>query len=475
MGEFVEHSIESLLSTFEEIGDVQLLSKEELNVFIKRCRQYEYRLNKHEKTPRDFNLFAEYLCDFLTLLKSRRKKLQYYHKKELIERPIRKKVASIYRRAADRFQGNWTQWEKLIKFLKKNKMRRELSAAYTRALQASCFVIFFFIIYLLEIYGKNESLRSEFALWQFFEAASPQNARTQTLAAIRLFPRSPTLYVTLFSIEIHFVDKVLKRRKFITEGKSKENQSDKIEIRNEDENDHITNLNVAKVVVEQALSSVPVHDAPGMLVEMWKECGKVKLVPNVEKIRLFIEDRLNEFNNEHTRLFEIELGCNEGASKFDMFDKALKKTPSEMMHRFYLQWLREIPRDAFVEFKIREVLHELCENGWMNETDWSDLENEIRHIQEQYGANFIKKCLKKRPQSVVLWDIYLENCLRDGTMFPDEFRAQCNTALEKVDPNDSFPIWRHAIEYTITSDPRQIEHVLLFKIVLSVQMLFSVV
>ncbi|KAK6041192.1 U3 small nucleolar RNA-associated protein 6 [Cooperia oncophora] len=104
MGEFVEHSLESLLPTFEQLSYVQLFTESEVNAFIKRCRQFEYRLNKHEKTPRDFNLYADYLCDFLTLLKARRVKMQFWEKKKLIDVPMRKKVASIYRRAADRFQ-----------------------------------------------------------------------------------------------------------------------------------------------------------------------------------------------------------------------------------------------------------------------------------------------------------------------------------------------------------------------------------
>ncbi|EYC27968.1 hypothetical protein Y032_0008g270 [Ancylostoma ceylanicum] len=245
MGEFVEQSLESLLPTFEQLSHVQLFTESEVNAFVKRCRQFEYRLNKQEKTPRDFDLYAEYLCDFLKLLKSRRTKMQYWHKLKLIDRPMCKKVASIYRRAADRFQGDLHQWEKLINFLNEHTMRRELAAAYTRALQ---------------IHGRNENLRREFALWQFFSAASPQNARTQILASLRLFPGSAILYSALFTIEIHFVEKVLKRRKFITEKRGEHkhgsDDSDEERVYDEEVDDSIMNLDVAKAVVEQAISAV---------------------------------------------------------------------------------------------------------------------------------------------------------------------------------------------------------------------------
>ncbi|KAL6739690.1 hypothetical protein Aduo_013115 [Ancylostoma duodenale] len=255
MGEFVEQSLESLLPTFEQLSHVQLFTESEVNAFVKRCRQFEYRLNKQEKTPRDFDLYAEYLCDFLKLLKSRRTKMQYWHKLKLIDRPMCKKVASIYRRAADRFQGDLHQWEKLINFLNEHTMRRELAAAYTRALQ---------------IHGRNENLRREFALWQFFSAASPQNARTQILASLRLFPESAILYSAFFTIEIHFVEKVLKRRKFITEKrgdpKHGSDDSDAERVYDEEVDDSIMNLDVAKAVVEQAISAVSREAVSGLFL-----------------------------------------------------------------------------------------------------------------------------------------------------------------------------------------------------------------
>ncbi|KAK6751344.1 hypothetical protein RB195_002995 [Necator americanus] len=448
MGEFVEQSLEGLLPTFEQLSHVQLFTETEVIAFIKRCRQFEYRLNKHEKTPRDFDLYAEYLCDFLTLLKSRRAKMQYWHKKKLIDLPMRKKVASIYRRAADRFQGDLHRWEKLINFLNEHSMRRELSAAYTRALQ---------------IHGRNENLRRDFALWQFFSAASPQNARTQILASLRLFPHSPSLYAAFFAIEIHFVEKVLKRRKFITEYKGKEkhgsDDSDSERVYDQEVDDSIMKLDVAKTVVEQALSAVPSEAASGMLVEMWKECSKVELIPNIEYIRSFIVEKLNIFDNEDTRLFEIEAACKEGMSRFDAFDLALTKTPTEKMHRLYLQWLRESSsEDAFSTSKIRSLLRSICDHGWMNEKDWKDLEKSMQEAEEDFDIIFLEQCLEKRPQSAIIWDAYLKKQMEIITV-SDEFRELCNRALEKVDPEESFPILQHAIDYSIMHAPNEVEQI----------------
>uniref|UniRef100_A0A7I4YPY3 U3 small nucleolar RNA-associated protein 6-like protein n=1 Tax=Haemonchus contortus TaxID=6289 RepID=A0A7I4YPY3_HAECO len=446
MGEFVEHSLEGLLPTFEQLSYVQLFSESEVNAFIKRCRQFEYRLMKHEKTPRDFNLYADYLCDFLKLLKCRRTKLQYWEKKKLIDDPLRKKVASIYRRAADRFQGDLRLWEQLIHFLDENSMRRELSAAYTRALQ---------------IHGKNEKLRRDFALWQFFSASSPQNARTQILTSLRLLPQSSMLYVAFFTIEIHFVHKVLKRRKYLLKVEGDESSepdgADRDRVYDGNVDDTIMNLDVAKAVVEQALSAVPSSAASGMLVEMWNECNKVE-IPNIDKVRSFIVDKLEQFDNEDTRLFEIESAENNGKSMFELYEEALKKTPTERMHRLYLQWLRDSQqKDAYVEVKIHEVYRGLCDGGWMNDKDWKEMERIIHDFPDEFDTDCIAKYVEKRPQSAVIWDVYLEKHVDNASISADDFRELCNQALEKVDPEENYPIWQHAIDYTIMHSPKDTE------------------
>lgn len=46
MAEYVERNLERLLPVFELLKSTELLSDEEMKEFVKRCRQYEYRLCK---------------------------------------------------------------------------------------------------------------------------------------------------------------------------------------------------------------------------------------------------------------------------------------------------------------------------------------------------------------------------------------------------------------------------------------------
>ncbi|VDK24254.1 unnamed protein product [Anisakis simplex] len=135
MSEFVEESLEQLLPIFERLHTVELLNVKEVNEFIKRCRNHEYRLQKTVKDPHDFVLYAEYLRDVLELIRIRRNRLKYFNKHNEIDGSIKAKIADVYRRCTDRFQGRAEVWRKRLDYLKKENMSVRCSQAYFRALQ----------------------------------------------------------------------------------------------------------------------------------------------------------------------------------------------------------------------------------------------------------------------------------------------------------------------------------------------------
>ncbi|RCN24366.1 hypothetical protein ANCCAN_29938, partial [Ancylostoma caninum] len=80
--------------------------------------------------------------------------------------------------------------------------------------------------------------------------------------------------ISLTTEAVTFLFRVLKRRKFITEKrgdhKHGSDDSDAERVYDEEVDDSIMNLDVAKAVVEQAISAVSREAVSGMLVEMWK-------------------------------------------------------------------------------------------------------------------------------------------------------------------------------------------------------------
>ncbi|VDK79055.1 unnamed protein product [Anisakis simplex] len=139
------------------------------------------------KDPHDFVLYAEYLRDVLELIRIRRNRLKYFNKHNEIDGSIKAKIADIYRRCTDRFQGRAEVWRKRLDYLKKENMSVRCSQAYFRALQ---------------VMGRDVELRCEAALWEFQHNNSIDNARVHLQLGLRSSPESPSLWITFFRIEI---------------------------------------------------------------------------------------------------------------------------------------------------------------------------------------------------------------------------------------------------------------------------------
>lgn len=51
MAEYVEKNLERLLPVFESLKETDVLTEPEMREFVKRCRQYEYRISKRVGLP----------------------------------------------------------------------------------------------------------------------------------------------------------------------------------------------------------------------------------------------------------------------------------------------------------------------------------------------------------------------------------------------------------------------------------------
>ncbi|GMT34279.1 hypothetical protein PFISCL1PPCAC_25576, partial [Pristionchus fissidentatus] len=79
MAEFVEQSLEELVPVFEQRQATQLLSEKEVNLLVKRCCRYDYRLPKSHRKSEHYLNYGEFLSDLLDLLDERRKSIGYNH------------------------------------------------------------------------------------------------------------------------------------------------------------------------------------------------------------------------------------------------------------------------------------------------------------------------------------------------------------------------------------------------------------
>ncbi|KAL7078342.1 hypothetical protein ACQ4LE_001946 [Meloidogyne hapla] len=308
MAEFVEKSLEELLPVFEQLKLVQLFSPDEVCDFIKNCRDFEYKLCKQTKVAKDFLAYTKYLEEKLNLIVKRRKELNFLHRYNEIDRPLKNKCAHLYRICAARFK-KMKYHDKEISFLHNAKMFKLCSQAYTR---------------LLQIYAHLPENHLRAARFEFFDNNSAENARTLILMGLRKFPQFIPLWVTHFEIELCYVAQLLQRREFLMETNDQKthlkvkniekNKKTFDQLKNED--DEFLKLSLAKVVFEMAIKTLSERAQKAALIRQFiqkaEDCGEFtkELVLSMREYMniygLDLEEEIDKIEIPNEELFEID-------------------------------------------------------------------------------------------------------------------------------------------------------------------------
>uniref|UniRef100_A0A915BZ35 U3 small nucleolar RNA-associated protein 6 n=2 Tax=Parascaris univalens TaxID=6257 RepID=A0A915BZ35_PARUN len=453
MSEFVEESLEQLLSIYELLHTVELLTINEVNEFIKQCRNYEYRLQKTVKDPNDFMLYADYLRDALRLIRIRRGRLKYFLKHNEIDGAIKGKIADIYRRCSERFQGRVDIWRKRLDYLKKENMLARCSKAFFRALQ---------------VLGSDVKLRVEAARWEFEKNKSIDNARLHLQLGLRSFPESHLLWITFFHIEILNVDRLLKRRRILmgndTSGDNRaqmNNESGK-ETSTEhiaDESTHsdaILNLKLAEVIAEQALSCPKITDKNELLYNLWRktrDCGEIAdRLENILYAKLWEKDNICEesFIAKYER--DIEKG-----DMYEIFDEAIIRFPTPKMFRHYIGVCekRITVDDVFAGNKLHDLYKQIDELNVATLDDYKKLlefENDSSRKEQ-----IIERALRHFPSSSLLWSRLLRLKMDDCNTNGKDVQKLFSDAERAVRSEDMLEIYQLAIDWAISNSPSTVD------------------
>lgn len=81
MAEYVEQRMEEMVPELEELERVQLLTKGEVKSLMNKRKGFEYKIQKRTKQKEDFLSYIQYETNLLDLIKIRREKTGYLHKK----------------------------------------------------------------------------------------------------------------------------------------------------------------------------------------------------------------------------------------------------------------------------------------------------------------------------------------------------------------------------------------------------------
>jgi len=230
MAEFVDLNVEQLIPVLEQLERSKLFTEDEIKQIVRKCKAYEYRLQKSVKSQDDFVKYSQYLIYFLALIKKRREQAKYWLKKAEIDKQISMKIESLMRRACHRFPADEKLWLSRIEFMKQKTANESVSKIFQDFLQ---------------FHGKNPNFWILAAKFEFESNGSAESARKLLQKSLRFHKNSPKLWLELFRFELLYVEKIRKRKEILDDKDGDEKISDAI-----------LDGKLAEIVYENAIKSV---------------------------------------------------------------------------------------------------------------------------------------------------------------------------------------------------------------------------
>ena len=198
MAEFVQASLEKMLTELEQLQRIQLLSTDEVKMVIKKRKKFEYKMQKREKQKNDILAYIKYESSLLNLIAIRRDQTQYMNKKNEIDFAIAKRINKLFRILEHRFAGDLLIWSSHIVFLKEMKWTESIGKIYRRMLQVHPDKIDLWISAGRHELEDNSSKNIN----------NIENARTLFMEGLRFHPHSVELLLESFRLELLFILKL---------------------------------------------------------------------------------------------------------------------------------------------------------------------------------------------------------------------------------------------------------------------------
>ncbi|XP_077145133.1 U3 small nucleolar RNA-associated protein 6 homolog [Ranitomeya variabilis] len=202
MAEFVQRRAEDHIPELQQLERVGLLTSKEVRSVIKKRMSLEYKLGRRTVEKEDFISYIQYEINFLELLKKRRQRIGYWHKKEEMEYVILQRVHNLFIRATNKWKEDLQMWMSHVAFCKKWNLKLKLSSIFSS---------------LLAVHPDKAALWIMAAKWEFEDHLSTESARHLFLRALRFHPDSAKLYLEYFRMELMNAEKQRKEKADLAE------------------------------------------------------------------------------------------------------------------------------------------------------------------------------------------------------------------------------------------------------------------
>nr|CAB3267580.1 U3 small nucleolar RNA-associated protein 6 homolog [Phallusia mammillata] len=237
MAENVHHWTEQMLPELEQMQRVNLFSNKEVKAIIKKRTTHEYKLVRRTKDKKDFLSYIQYEVSLLDLIHKRRKRENYYFKKDEIEFAIVARIHRLFKQATFRWASDLKLWLSHAQFCIKWKKKVQLSKLCTK---------------LLQVHGNKPKIWVLAAKWQLECGDSVEDSRSLFLQALKNFPMSQYVWLEYFRAELLYLEKIRNRLNVLSgeRGEKYDNHLGPSEA-------IFLNGGAAKIVYKNAIKSIP--------------------------------------------------------------------------------------------------------------------------------------------------------------------------------------------------------------------------
>ncbi|XP_074647979.1 U3 small nucleolar RNA-associated protein 6 homolog [Tubulanus polymorphus] len=458
MAEFVEQSIEEMLPELEQMERVGLFTKAETRAILKKRKAFEYKMRRKTKAKEDFLAYIQYEINVLELLKKRRKTSGYHFKKLEIEIAIIHRVHRLFRFATERFRNDITLWLSFIDFSKSRNETSHVGQIYMK---------------MLQIHNKKPDLWILASKWEFEQLGAIETARSLMQRGIRFNPKSKTLWLEYYRLELLNAEKLQKRNKILLAGVLGEKLTEE-----EETDDLVLNGKIAEVVFSKALDEFPddvefcldfipiaelfdftkkhINDIYQRLEQLYMH---KEIMWHALACRKLKEITIQDQKPKEKTIRQFEDEC------FSKYEEAVEQLPTEKMWQFYLETcLKRLKRKSSQSLREWRLSRTLSVFQEASKKDLLNADSYVDWITTLVNAGEIDKACdvattstSKHVKSVKLWHMRLTLLIKTenaAELIEDTF----NKSIDCTDLQQQATLWKLMNDwYRMTASPKIID------------------
>eukprot|EP00088_Acartia_fossae_P060933 TRINITY_DN7306_c0_g1_i5.p1 TRINITY_DN7306_c0_g1~~TRINITY_DN7306_c0_g1_i5.p1 ORF type:complete len:588 (+),score=170.09 TRINITY_DN7306_c0_g1_i5:55-1818(+) len=437
MAEYVEEKMEQMIPEVEELERVGILNSLEVKELVKRRKHFEYKIQKRTKKKDDFLAYIQYERNLKNLIEIRRANLGYFHKKDIIDDAINRRIHKMFIILCNRWQNDVKLWLSHIDWLKETRWNISVSKVYMR---------------LLQVHNSNPKLWIAAAKFEF-EVGSAENGRQIMLRGLRFHPESKLLHREYVKFELLFVEKLLARKKVlkIADSKVVQEKNDKDGSETEEDSkpkkesqfdavdDKILNCDLVNLVVKSALDAIP---EPSFAVSLLVTVRVFAFSQNVQQQILdILEEKFAEHPVTVDTKARLALEKNGNASDvvkeaIDIYRDALDTAPSQELIHLAFTTLQELSKTVkscdILLLKTFLYMLKLGHEKEMLGIEETEFYLKLIDTAEEKGqfSGVLTDALRRYPQHYAFWEIKL---MSDGGDKYEEIISKAHQNLNEAD------------------------------------------